>query len=116
MNLEQAKARRLKALSKCNADRLLVSPTAHASGLCLPTHNTAAAYIIEALGEGLTIEQFAAQTQWSKSRIMANLYKVAKKTGVGIQRRNERLHIVWPEGCNNIYSAEDDIVDCKIAG
>ena len=112
MNLQHAKARRLAALSDCKSDRLLVSPVRHKSELCLPQNETAAAYLIDALGEGWTVEQFAAKTEWSKSRIMANLYKVAKKTGVGIHHRNDRLHIVWPEGCDETYAHPHDFVDC----
>ena len=116
MNLEHAKARRLAALSKCNSDRILVSPARHTSDLRLPNNETAAAYLIDALGEGWTIEQFAAKTGWSKARIMANLYKVAKKTGIGIHRRSDRLYIVWPECGDEIYTHPEDIVDCHVAG
>ena len=123
MNLEHAKARRLAALSKCNSDRLLVSPVGHVSDLRLPQNETVAAYLIDALGVGCTIEQFAEQTEWSKARIMANLYKVAKKTGIGILRRNDRLHIVWPEGFNETHTPAEDVVgyhisevlDCDVA-
>lgn len=116
MNIEHAKARRIAALSQCNSDRLLVSPARHMSDLRLPHDETAAAYLIDALGEGWTIEQFSAKTEWSKSRIMANLYKVAKKTGIGIHRLNDRLHIVWPEGGNETFVSPEDVVDGHVSG
>ena len=115
MNLQHAKARRLAALSDCKSDRLLVSPVRHMSELRLPRNESAAAYLIDALGEGWTVEQIAEKTEWSKARIMANLYKIAKKTGVGIHRRNDRLHIVWPEGFDETCIYPQDIVECQIS-
>lgn len=97
MNLQHVKQRRLAALEKCNSDRVLVSPAKYKSDMRLPSAETVAAYLIDALKAGFTVQQLEAETGWSKSRIMANLYKVAKKTGVGIQRSSERLFIVWPD-------------------
>ena len=91
-----AKSRRTEALKMVNSDRVLVKPAANIADLRLPEANTIAAYMIDALGEGLTLEQLVEATDWSKSRIMTNLYKMAKKTGVGIQRRSSRLHLALP--------------------
>jgi len=115
MNLENAKARRLEALSTCKSDRLLVAPAQHKSCLCLPQTGTVASYLIDALRAGWTIEQFAEQTEWPKSRIMANLYMVAKKTGIGIHRRSDRLYIVWPADCPETYAVLEDIIEHEIA-
>ena len=106
MNLQHVKQRRLVALKKCKSDRVLVSPAPHKSDLCMPPAETVASYLIEALRAGFTIEQFTSETGWTKPRIMTNLYKVAKKTGVGIQRRSERLFIVWPEDSNEEHFAD----------
>jgi hypothetical protein len=43
-------------------------------------------------------EQFALEAGWSRSRTMVNLFKVAKKSGVGIERRDGKFFAVWPEG------------------
>jgi hypothetical protein len=94
--LQQAKSRRLAALKNCQSDRLLVEPADHVSELRMPEQGTVAAFIIDALGHGFTIAQFEVETGWSKARIMANLYTVAKKTGVGVQRRNQSLFAIWP--------------------
>lgn len=97
MTVEHAISRRLAALEECNSDRVLVSPVKNESKLCLPEHGTVEADVIDALCEGLTVEQFMAETLWSKSEVMINTYLVAKKAGVGIERRSDRLLIVWPE-------------------
>lgn len=102
MDLQLAKSRRLEALKKTSADRLLVAPAKHVSELRLPKEGSIAAHMIKILREGFTIEEFAAEMEWSKSRIMVNLYQVAKKTGVGIQRRSQLLQLVMPEGASDI--------------
>jgi DNA-binding NarL/FixJ family response regulator len=103
MNLQYAKSRRLMALQRLNSDRVLVAPAKHKSELRLPEKGTVAAYLIDALGDGLTVDQIAAETEWSKSTTMVNLYKVAKRTGVGIRRGNERLHLVLPDGTHYAF-------------
>lgn len=104
MNLEHAKSRRLAALEKRECDRLLVAPAHHESDVHLPDEGSVALTIINALSSGLTAEQFATQAGWSRSRTMVNLFKVAKRTGVGIERRDGRLFAVWPDG----YDGSDD--------
>ena len=101
MDLQLAKSRRLEALNQTNADRLLVAPAKHMSDLRLPKEGSIADHMIKVLGEGFTVEQFAEEMEWSKSRIMVNLYQVAKKTGIGIQRQNQILHLVMPEGASD---------------
>ncbi len=103
MTLEEAKNRRLQALNKRSADRVLVSPARHHSQVCLPDEGTVADYLIDALGYGCTAEQLVDETGWSRSTVMVNLYKVAKKTGVGIRRRADMLHLLLPEGSGHIY-------------
>ena len=51
-----AKSRRTEALKMVNSDRVLVKPAANIADLRLPEANTIAAYMIDALGEGLTLE------------------------------------------------------------
>ena len=97
-----AKSRRTEALKKVNADRVLVKPVANIADLRLPKENTVAAYMIDALGEGLTLDQLVEETDWSKSEIMISLYKIAKKTGVGIQRRSSRLHLALPSNSHGL--------------
>ena len=98
MNLEHAKARRLAALKTCNSDRVLVAPTEDISDLSPPERGTLAAHIIGALDRGCSVEEFMAEHGWSKGRAMANIYRVAKKAGVGIQRSNNKLWLVPPVG------------------
>lgn len=103
MNLEIAKSGRLAALENRYADRLLVSPADMEVDMHMPSEGSPAQYIINALSKGLLPEQFSKETGWSRSRTMVNLFKVAKKTGVGIERRGGKLFAVWPndyvEGC-----------------
>ena len=98
MNIEIAKSRRLAALENRNADRLLVSPAGTQSELDMPTEGSIAQVMITTLSGGMTAEQFALEAGWSRSRTMVNLYKVAKKSGIGIERRDGKLFAVWPEG------------------
>lgn len=103
MTLHLAKTRRIQALSKRSADRMLVKPAAHHSQVRLPDEGTVADYLVDALGHGCTAEQLELETGWSKSTVIVNLYKVAKKSGVGIRRRDDMMHLVLPEGSGHIY-------------
>ena len=98
MNLEHARSRRLAALKHCNSDRLLVSPVHHAAEMRLPDEGTVASAILDELSTGLVAEKFATEAGWSRSRTMVNLFKVAKKTGIGIERRHGTMFVVWPDG------------------
>ncbi len=113
MNLEQAKSRRLAALEQRNADKLLVSPAHHAAEMCLPDEGTVASVIVSALSKGLTAEQFATEAGWSRSRTMVNLFKVAKKTGVGIERRDGSLFAVWPDGYEDGDELLQESFECR---
>ena len=103
MTMDLARTRRLQALNKKSADRILVKPAAHYSQVRLPDEGTVADYLIDALGHGCTAEQLEAETGWSKSTVVVNLYKVAKKSGVGIRRREDMMHLVLPEKSGHIY-------------
>lgn len=102
MTLEMAKNRRVAALNNRSEDRLLVKP-GHASQIKFPKDGTVAAYLLDALSRGCGTEQLETETGWSKSLVLGNLYKVAKKTGVGIRRRADVLHLVLPDGAEEIY-------------
>ena len=97
MTLELAKNRRLEALQKRSGDRILVKP-GHHSQIEMPKQGTVAEYLLCSLGEGCDPAQIQEQTGWSKAIVMSNLYKVAKRTGVGIRRCQDTLHVVMPEG------------------
>lgn len=103
MTIQLAKRRRLEALTKCRNDRMLVKPAEHASHVKLPDEGTVADYLLEALGHGCQVEQLSQETGWSKSTVLVNLYKVAKKSGIGIRRRSETLHLVLPQGAKHMY-------------
>ncbi|AEI95623.1 hypothetical protein [Roseobacter litoralis] len=103
MTVNLARARRLNALNRRNTDRMLVDPAAHCSQVNLPDDGTVAAYLIDALGHGCCVEALETETGWSKSTVVINLYKVAKKSGVGIRRSAKELHLVLPEGSDHIY-------------
>ncbi len=103
MTLHLARTRRLQALKSKTSDRILVKPAAHHSQVRLPDEGTVANYLIDALGHGCTAEQLENETGWSKSTVIVNLYKVAKKSGVGIRRREDSMHLVLPEGSGHIY-------------
>lgn len=106
MSLELARTRRIEALSKRNHDRVLVAPARHKDYVKMPEDGTVAAYLLEAINLGITIDQLIAETGWSKSTIIVNLYKVAKKSGVGINRRRETLHLVLPKGVRDAFPAK----------
>lgn len=103
MTLQLARTRRLEALNRTKADRMLVKPADHHSQVKLPDEGTVAAYLIDALGHGCNADQLESETGWSKSTVIVNLYKVAKKSGVGIRRRADTLHLVLPQGSGHIY-------------
>lgn len=103
MTLQEAKNRRLQALQKRSADRILVKPAAHHEQVQMPGAGTVAEYLIDALRHGCTSEQLEAETGWSRSTLMVNLYKVAKKTGVGIRRRSNMMYLDVPKGSAHKY-------------
>lgn len=103
MNLQQAKNRRLEAIKNRGEDRVLVKPAAHADHVKLPDEGTVADYMIEVLFHGCTTEEIEAATGWSRSTVMVNLYKVAKKSGVGIRRKDDMLHLLLPKGARHDY-------------
>ena len=103
MTMQIAKARRLEALNKRNDDRILVEPVAHHTQITLPGQGTVAGYLIDALRHGADFAQLSEETGWSKSTLLVNLYKVAKKTGVGIRRRQDTLQLMLPSGPEHIF-------------
>lgn len=103
MTLQVAKARRLEALNKRNDDRILVEPATHHAQVTLPDKGTVADYLIDALRHGADLAQLSAETGWSKSTLLVNLYKVAKKTGLGIRRRRDTLQLVLPSDSKHIF-------------
>ncbi|MFK7744715.1 MAG: hypothetical protein AB8B47_06665 [Roseobacter sp.] len=103
MTLEMARTRRLEALNKRSSDRILVKAAEHHSQVKLPDEGTVAAYLIDALNRGCDVAQLETETGWSKSTVVVNLYKVAKKSGVGIRRSADTLHLVLPEGSSRVY-------------
>lgn len=104
MTLALAKNRRLDALNKCKADRIMVTPAAHVSQVKLPYEGTVADWLMEALSCGASIEQLAEQTGWSSSTVLINLYRVAKKSGVGIRREHDTLHMIMPVDYDEVVS------------
>lgn len=103
MTLETAKQRRLTALNQRATDRDLVKPAAHPSHVKLPDEGTLADYLMHVLLHGCTVEDLERETGWSKSTVMVNLYKVAKKSGFGIRRRGDTLSLTTPLGMKKIY-------------
>ena len=103
MTLQLAKQRRIEALTKAGSDRILVKPAEHASHVHLPEEGTVADYLLEALGHGCDVEQLESETGWSRSTVIVNLYRVAKKSGVGIRRRADTLHLMLPKGAKHMY-------------
>ncbi|MGA9254050.1 MAG: hypothetical protein WBV71_16565 [Roseobacter sp.] len=98
MTLQEAKNRRLQALKERNTDRVLVKPAAHHDQVQMPGAGTVAEYLIDALRHGCTTDQLEAETGWSRSTLMINLYKVAKRTGVGIRRSADMMYLIMPQG------------------
>ncbi|WP_298841199.1 hypothetical protein [uncultured Roseobacter sp.] len=104
MNAELARNRRLEALSKRKADRVLVQPRRYASEMNPPEEGTISAWLIGALIHGVTSQEIEEKTGWSRSTALVNLYQVAKRAGVGIRRQSEKLHIILPEGAERSSS------------
>ncbi|MFK7881554.1 hypothetical protein [Roseobacter sp.] len=109
MTLQLAQSRRVKALSQRNADRILVHPARYKSDVVLPDESTAAGYLINALDQGTSLSEIEAETGWSKATVMINLYKVAKKSGVGIHRRSDIMYLMLPEGAEGIHPSKQII-------
>ena len=103
MTLQMAKNRRLEALKKCHTDRILVKPADHHSRVVLPDSHSIAGYLLDCLWYGCDLAQLEAETGWSKSTLLVNLYRVAKKSGVGIRRRADTLSLVLPEGARHMF-------------
>jgi hypothetical protein len=103
MSLKLARERRLEALKNRNEDRILVKPAVHRTQVKLPDPGTIADYLIDALRHGTDLGQLAAETGWSRSTVLVNLYKVAKKTGVGVRRSEDTLHLMLPRDAGNIF-------------
>lgn len=102
MTLELAKNRRLEALNGRSADRMLVRP-AHPSKVVLPNEATVAGFLLDALGRGCDVEQLVRETGWSRAQVFVNLFKVAKRSGIGIRRKAGRMHLILPEGAKHMY-------------
>ncbi|WP_299916270.1 hypothetical protein [uncultured Roseobacter sp.] len=121
MTLQLARSGRITALSHRNSDRILVRPARHRADVMLPEEGTVAAYLIDALGQGSTSDQIESETGWSKPTVLINLYRVAKKSGVGIRRRNDVMHLLLPKGAENVYPRKqvtrkaDDLTGCASA-
>jgi hypothetical protein len=105
MTLALARNRRLDALNKCKADRILVTPAAHVSQVKLPYEGTVAEWLMEALSCGVSVDQLVEQTGWSSSTVLINLYRVAKKSGLGIRREHDSLYMIMPEDFDDFISA-----------
>lgn len=96
MTLELAKSRRLDALRKRSNDRVLVQPK-HPSETTLPDEGTVAGYLMNVLSTGCEVDTLIAETGWSRSQVMVNLFKLARKTGFGIRRKADQMYLVLPE-------------------
>lgn len=107
MTIDLARKRRIEALSKRSSDRILVKPARHVANMQLPDEGTLAAYIIGALIKGVTAENITAKTGWSKSRVMVTFYDVAKKTGVGINRKDDVLSLILPDNADGVFDESD---------
>ncbi|MEM6889233.1 MAG: hypothetical protein AAF636_13955 [Pseudomonadota bacterium] len=105
--MDLAKKRRLDALNNRSDNRILVRPAAHHSQIRLPKKGTAADYLIEALSRGADVSELADSTGWSKYTVVVNLYKVAKKTGIGIRRRQATLHLMMPRGFEQAHAVPE---------
>lgn len=109
MNMQIAKMGRMKALEKSNGDRVLVEAAKGRDDLRLPDQGTVAAYLIDAISENASVEQIVAETGWSKSTVMVNLFKVAKRSGVGIRRSNGKLSLILPADARDMYPPQRDV-------
>lgn len=95
--LQMAKHGRTVALKNTKADKVLVYPTARAGDISFPADGTPAAYLIDALTDGSSVDEISETAGWSRSAVMVNIYRVAKKSGLGVERRDECLHLLLPE-------------------
>lgn len=109
MNLRIAQNGRLKALTKLNGDRVLVAAAKRRSDLRLPDQGTVAAYLIDAISDNSSVAQIESETGWSKATVMVNLFKVAKRSGVGIRRENGKLSLILPADARDIYPRQRDV-------
>ena len=103
MTLQIAKSCRVEALKNCCQDRVLIEPAEHQSQINLPMEGTVADFLLGALAHGANVVQLSAETGWSKATVFSNIYKLSKKTGVGVRRKDNGLYLVLPQGADRIY-------------
>ena len=110
MTIRIANARRLRALRSLEADKVLIKPARHKSDLVRSKEGTVGAYLFDALAKGPTLEQIQLETMWTKSTAMAYLYRMAKRSGVGILRQSGRYFMILPgEPCEAGYRGEAEM-------
>ena len=98
MNVEMARQGRKRALSLMNSDRVLVRAARSGEDVVMPEKSSIDARLLTELQDGLHIKQIMIETGWSSSRAMEQLYKVAKKACLGIERRKGVLYLMCPDG------------------
>lgn len=93
----QAMVRRKLALNGRNKDRLIFPPVKRAEDLKLPRPGTKRALIVQALADGVTVEELAARLGWSKAVAGSALYVDVKPLGLGVERKDGILWLVMPK-------------------
>ncbi|WP_294607178.1 hypothetical protein [uncultured Roseovarius sp.] len=96
MSTEMARQGRLRALQFVNSDRILVHAARKCDDIVMPPKLSIDAHLLTELHYGVHVKQIMNETGWSSSRVMEQLYKAAKRAGLGIERRKGVLHLVHP--------------------
>lgn len=98
MTKSLAKALRLERAKNSDDHGVVAQPAILSSQVKAPERGTVADYLFNALLQGASLTQLSSETGWSESTVLVNLRIVAKKTGIGIYRREDRLSLILPKG------------------
>ncbi|MEM6891054.1 MAG: hypothetical protein AAF636_23400 [Pseudomonadota bacterium] len=114
--IQFAKARRADALKLVRADRILVAPTTRIQDLRFPKKGSVGDYLINRLAHGATEASIGTEMNCSNATVMTYLFRTAKRTGVGIERRKGKLWLLLPEDMDNMKTVNPEVAEISKAG
>lgn len=91
-----------KTKARTVEDRVLVHPTTDPDKIRPIRAGTKRHLMAVALADGTTLEHLAEITGWSRSVVSAAIYTDFKASGLGIERKAGKLHLILPTGVKEI--------------
>ncbi len=88
---------RRRALSGRSADRIFFKPVKRSEDLKLPRAGTKRALIVQALADGVTVDDLAARLGWTKATAQSAIYTDIRPMGLGVERRVGSLWLITPK-------------------